>query len=122
MRFVSFTSESEGGEKTVSANISTRTNLDNVTYTTADKQQATIENLTEYAKQPQFGLSEDVIANLGTGLVGDLAADDYRGDGLKANLLNLIGELLGIPVSNVQSVVTMLMGLLPQEPGRNGLL
>lgn len=117
MRFVSFTSESEGGEKTVSANISTRTNLDNVTYTTADKQQATIENLTEYAKQPQFGLSEDVIANLGTGLVGDLAQTITAGDGLKANLLNLIGELLGIPVSNVQSVVTMLMGLLPQEPG-----
>ena len=72
MRFVTFTSKNVGEQRTIEANIDTFKNLDNITYIKADKTEGTIDDLTEYAKQPQFGLSENVITNLGTGLVDGL--------------------------------------------------
>lgn len=88
MRFVTFTSKTEGEKRTISADIDTVINLDNITYLTADKQEATIEDLTEYAKQPQFGLSENVIVNVGAGVVDGLL-DTVQESGVEALLTQL---------------------------------
>lgn len=114
MRFVTFSSETDGEERTATAAIDTVTNLDNITYLTADKQEATIDDLTEYAKQPQFGLSENVIANVGAGLV-DALFDTVQESGVEAMVESLISSLLGMDVT-LDKAIDLLVAMLDGKP------
>ena len=113
MRFVTFTSKNVGEQRTIEANIDTVTNLDNITYIKADKTEGTIDDLTEYAKQPQFGLSENVITNLGTGLVDGLL-DTVQASGIEAALESLLA-MLGMSGS-VNDLVDALVATLAEKP------
>lgn len=114
MRFVTFTSKTEGEKRTISADIDTVINLDNITYLTADKQETTIEDLTEYAKQPQFGLSENVIVNVGAGVVDGLL-DTVQESGVEA-LLTQLFALLGMEASSLNEAVDALVASVPAKP------
>ncbi len=114
MRFVTFTSETVGEERSVEAAIDTVTNLDNITYLTADKTEATIDDLTAYAKQPQFGLSEGVITNLGTGLVDGLL-DSVQTTGVGPAIESLIGSLLGMDV-DLDTAIDLIAALIDGKP------
>ena len=117
MRFVSFTSETVGEARTVEAAIDTVTNLDNITYLTANKEEATIDDLTEYAKQPQFGLSEGVITNLGTGVVDGLL-DTVQAAGFGPTIDGLLASLLGMDVTldTAIDLIAALVGEKPEDP------
>ena len=117
MRFVSFTSETVGETRTVEAAIDTVTNLDNITYLTANKEEATIDDLTEYAKQPQFGLSEGVITNLGTGVVDGLL-DTVQAAGFGPTIDGLLASLLGMDVTldTAIDLIAALVGEKPEDP------
>lgn len=116
MRFVTFTSENVGEQRVVEADIDTVTNLDDITYIQADKTEGTIEDLTEYAKQPQFGLSENVIVNLGTGLIDGLL-DTVEESGIEATLSALL-SLLGMSGSVDDLIDTLVAGMegKPSDP------
>ena len=114
MRFVSFSGTTEGSERTISADIDTVMNLDNITYLTADKEEATIENLTEYAKQPQFGLSENVIVNVGASVVDGLL-DTVQESGVEA-LLTQLFAMLGLEATSLNEAVDALVASVPAKP------
>ncbi len=114
MRFVSFSGTTEGSERTISADIDTVMNLDNITYLTADKEEATIENLTEYAKQPQFGLSENVIVNVGASVVDGLL-DTVQESGVEA-LLTQLFAMLGLEATSLNEAVDALVASAPAKP------
>ena len=114
MRFVSFTKSQEGQNITLTAEIETVKNLDNITYTTADKQEATIDDLTEYAKQPQFGLSENVIINVGTEVVDELL-NTVQEQGVGAMLESLISSLTGFDLSLNQAIDMLITLYVPEE-------
>lgn len=112
MRFVTFTSKNVGEQRTIEANIDTVTNLDNITYIKADKTEGTIDNLTEYAKQPQFGLSEAVVVNVATDLLKTVG-----GAGLEQTLLGLINGILGEGTfTSIQDLIPLVAGMLPADP------
>ena len=114
MRSVSFSGTTEGNERTISADIDTVMNLDNITYLTADKEEATIENLTEYAKQPQFGLSENVIVNVGASVVDGLL-DTVQESGVEA-LLTQLFAMLGLEATSLNEAVDALVASVPAKP------
>lgn len=114
MRFVSFSKYFEGNEVTVHADIETRTNLGGITYLTADKQEATIDDLTAYAKQPQFGLSENVIVNLGTGVVDGLL-DIAEQQGVSALLESLISSLTGMDIPLDRAIDLLITLYIPEK-------
>ena len=113
MRFVTFTSKNVGEQRTIEADIDTVKNLDNITYIKADMTEGTIDDLTEYAKQPQFGLSENVITNLGTGLVDGLL-DTVQASGIGAALESLLA-MLGVSGS-VNDLINGLVATLAEKP------
>ena len=114
MRFVSFSSTTEGSERTIKADIDTVMDLDNITYTKADKTEGTIENLTEYAKQPQFGLSENVIVNVGASVVDGLL-DTVQESGVEA-LLTQLFALLGMEATSLDEAIDALVASVPAKP------
>lgn len=114
MRFVSFSSTTEGSERTIKADIDTVMDLDNITYTKADKTEGTIENLTEYAKQPQFGLSENVIVNVGASVVDGLL-DTVQESGVEA-LLTQLFALLGMEATSLTEAIDALVASVPAKP------
>lgn len=114
MRFVSFAKSQEGQNITLTAEIETVKNLDGITYTTADKQEATIGDLTEYAKQPQFGLSENVIVNVGTEVVDGLL-DTVQEQGIGNLLESLIASLIGRDLSLNQAIDMLITLYIPEQ-------
>lgn len=113
MRFVSFTRTEEDQNITVSAEIETVKNLDGITYLTADKQEAVIDDLTEYAKQPQFGLSENVIVNVGTEVVDELL-NTVQEQGVGTLLESLISSLTGFDLSLNQAIDMLITLYIPE--------
>lgn len=116
MRFVSVAREETVYSVNATLDVDTVTGLDNITYTTADKQTATIDDLTEYSKG--FGITEELVENLGTDLVLGLA-DTIKesvtaAGGLEEYVLALVGGLLGedITITSTAQLVNLLAGML----------
>ncbi len=116
MRFVSVAREETVYSVNATLDVDTVTGLDNITYTTADKQTATIDDLTEYSKG--FGITEELMENLGTDLVLGLA-DTIKesvtaAGGLEEYVLALVGGLLGedITITSTAQLVNLLAGML----------
>lgn len=119
MRFVSIEREADEYGVSASFDVDTVTHLDNITYTTADKQQATIEDLTEYARG--FGITASLVENLGTDLVmgyaDELIDSVAAAGGLEKYLLGVIDGLLGdtVNVTSTTQLVNLLAGMLPTD-------
>lgn len=116
MRFVSVAREETVYSVNATLDVDTVTGLDNITYTTADKQTATIDDLTEYSKG--FGITEELVENLGTdlvlGLANTLKESVTAAGGLEEYVLALVGGLLGedITITSTAQLVNLLAGML----------
>ena len=113
MRFVSVAREETVYSVNATLDVETVTGLDNITYTTADKQTATIDDLTEYSKG--FGITEELVENLGKGIVMDLL-ESTKEQGLKAALEGLIASLTGSEMTLEQLIDGLVVPMLPTDP------
>lgn len=117
MRFVEVTrSEADNAVKT-DLDVRTVTNLDGITYTTADKRTETIDDLTEYAKG--FGITEGLVENIGTDLVLSLASglgsSAAAAGGLENMLVSLAADLVGVNVGSLSQLVNLVAAMITTD-------